>query len=118
MRVGLLWLLPVLAQAGTVTVTPNNESVVVGGTRQMTATVSGLMSSSVTWSATVGSINATGMYTAPPAVPNPASVTITATSTVDPTAAGSAVLTIKAVAPVISSVNPSSFPLGSFALVV
>jgi len=58
------------------------------------------------------------MYTAPPAVPNPASVTVTATSTVDATVTGSAILTIKSAAPMITTVTPSSFPLGSFALSV
>src|SRR5260370_15577343 len=88
--------LPVLAAgAGTITVTPNNESVVVNGTRQMTAAVSGLMNNSVTWTVNGGSIDANGLYTAPPTVPNPASVTVTATSMADPTVSGSAVLNIK-----------------------
>ena len=40
---------PLAHAAGTITVTPVNESVVVGGTRQFTATVSGLANPAVIW---------------------------------------------------------------------
>ncbi len=53
--------------------------------QQFTATVSGGNSQAVTWAVTGGGANGTidsdGVYTAPAAVPNPASVTVTATST-------------------------------------
>jgi subtilase family serine protease len=58
-------------------------------TQQFTATVANSTNQSVTWAvagvtggnATVGTISATGLYTAPVALPSPTSETITATST-------------------------------------
>ena len=54
--------------------------------QQFTATVTNTTDTAVTWqvngvtggNATVGTINSSGLYTAPAVIPNPASVTITA----------------------------------------
>lgn len=112
--------LPVFAQ--TITVTPNNESVVVSGTKQFTATVSGLSSSSVTWSVSggpaYGSISASGLYTAPPTVPSPSKFTVTATSTVNPSITGSASMDIRSVGPTLTSLSAYSFPAGSFSVTI
>lgn len=107
-----------IAAAASVTVTPNNESVVVGGTRQMTATVAGLSSPVVNWLASAGSIDANGLYTAPAAVPSPSTVTITAVSAVDGTVSGTASLFVKEKAPVVTSLSPTSVPAGTFTLYV
>lgn len=74
----------------TVNVTPNASPVSVGVTltQQFTATVSGTSNQAVTWSiagsnctgTVCGSISPTGLYTAPAAVPTPATVSIVATS--------------------------------------
>ncbi len=109
--------------AQSITVTPNNESVVVNGMRQMTAMVSGLASSAVTWSvvggAGNGSVDAMGMFMAPPMVPNPVNVTVTATSSMNPAISGSAVLNIRSAGPVLSSLSAYSFPTGtSFAITI
>ena len=67
--------------------------------QQFTATVNASTNQSVTWAATGGSANgaidATGLYTAPAVVPNPATVTVTATSAAA-TAPGSAYVTVAA----------------------
>jgi hypothetical protein len=63
-------------------------------TQQFTANVTGTSNTAVTWAVTGGAANgtvdSTGLYTAPPLpVPNPATVTITATSSADSTKSGS-----------------------------
>jgi hypothetical protein len=67
--------------------------------QQFTATVNASTNQSVTWAVTGGSANgaidATGLYTAPAVVPNPATVTVTATSAAA-TAPGSAYVTVAA----------------------
>jgi hypothetical protein len=65
--------------------------------QQFTATVSGSTSQSVTWSVTGGKVNGTvdptGLYTAPEVVPNPPTATITATAA-SATVPGSAFVTL------------------------
>jgi len=88
----------------TVTVSPTTAQVPGGATQQFTATVTGPTNTSVTWSAggvvggnsTVGTISTTGLYTAPNTVPNPAQVTITATSAADGLTSASATVTVVA----------------------
>jgi hypothetical protein len=67
--------------------------------RQFTATVNNSTNEDVTWAVTGGSANGTvdgtGLYTAPAVVPNPAAVTVTATSAVA-TSPGSARVTVEA----------------------
>ena len=92
----------------TVAASPASASLVAGsGTQIFTATLANASNTSVTWhvdgvtggNATVGTISASGAYTAPAAVPSPALVTVTATSVEDPTKSGSAQVTITAPAP-------------------
>jgi serine protease len=97
----------------TVAVSPTSASVEAnGGTRPFTATVGNTLNSTVTWqvngveggNATVGTISAGGVYTAPAAVPSPATVTVTAVSAADTTKSASAQVTV---APVITvAVSP------------
>lgn len=61
--------------APPITVSPASISLLIGTTQQFTASGQ----SNVTWSASVGSISATGLYTAPAAMPVSPTVTITAT---------------------------------------
>ena len=109
----------------TVTLSPASASVPAGGVAEFTATVSGNPDQSVTWwvngvaggNATLGWISAIGTYQAPAAVPSPATVTIRARSVADPTAVGSAAVTI-AGPPSISAVSPSALHVGAFVLTV
>jgi hypothetical protein len=57
-------------------VSPRTASVALGGTQQFTATVS----SGVTWSASEGTISATGLFTAPTTMPASPTVVIKATT--------------------------------------
>ncbi|MGA3092600.1 MAG: putative Ig domain-containing protein, partial [Terriglobales bacterium] len=84
-----------IAGAGTVrvTVSPAGTTLFSGETQQFTATVSGTSDTAVTWSATAGSINATGLYVAP-AVTSETTAVITATSQADSTKSASSTVTI------------------------
>jgi hypothetical protein len=87
-----------------VTVTPASTSVVTGATQQFNASVVGTSNTAVTWnvqgagcSATAcGTITGAGLYTAPSAIPSPASITVTATSAADPSKTSSSLVTIVA----------------------
>ena len=81
----------------TVTVAPQSPTAVVNQTVAFQATVTGTTNTAVTWevngvtsgNSTVGSINASGAYTAPATVPNPSTVMVTAVSQADTTKSGS-----------------------------
>ena len=93
------------ATAVSVTIAPLSAAVATGGTQQFSATVQNTSNTAVTWqvngvtggSATVGTISSSGLYTAPGAVPNPATLTVTAVSQADPTKSASALVTVTAV---------------------
>jgi len=80
----------------SVTVSPQNAQVVINSQQQFVATVTGTSNTSVTWSLSAsscpnscGTINSSGLYTAPAAVPASA-ITVIATSQADGKTAGSA----------------------------
>lgn len=76
----------------SVTVSPTTAT----GSTTFTATVIGnnLPSQSVTWTVTAGSINSGGLFTAPAATSSVQNITVTATSSVDPSKSGTASVTI------------------------
>ena len=84
-----------------VSVTPPAPTVPAGATQQFAATVNGTNnpSQSVTWAASLGSISATGLLTAPPLTNAAQSLTVTATSVFDPTQSGTATVTVPAATP-------------------
>jgi len=93
----------------SVTVAPSTASVQVSTTKQFTATVANSTNTAVTWTASAGSISATGLYTAPASVPSPATVTIQAVSQADTSAKGTASVTITGPPPPVTvTVSPSS----------
>lgn len=80
-----------------VTVSPLIAQVAPNGTQLYTASVTGTSNTAVTWSvanSTMGSIDASGLYTAPTTAPVPSNVTITATSVADTTKAGTGIADI------------------------
>ncbi|MBV8673798.1 MAG: hypothetical protein JOZ33_10220, partial [Acidobacteriaceae bacterium] len=97
-----------------VTVSPATATVPIGGKQQFTATVANTSNTAVIWSLSgsgcsgtgCGTITTGGLYTAPASVPNPAQVTVKATSVADPTKSGSAVVTVAL--PVSVSISPKS----------
>jgi len=109
----------------TVRVSSSGSSVLLGNSQQFTATVTGTSDTAVTWSvngtsggnSTVGTISSTGLYISPRALPNPATVTIQATSQASGSASGNLVLTItsdiKASVTTIPPGMSSAFPGGT-----
>ncbi len=99
----------------SVTISPSNPTVAGGGNQTFTALVEGTgsFSQSVTWSATAGSINSGGVFTAPAATNNVQTITITATSNTDNTKSGTTVATVAAIPVTVSSVtvSPSSITM-------
>ncbi len=95
--------------AVTVTVSPASAQLFLNGTQQLTATVVGNANTAVTWSASAGTITPAGLYTAPGAMPNPASATITAASVAAPAALGKAFITIKLAPPAMPNLSHARF---------
>jgi hypothetical protein len=83
-------------------VTPANVSATAGATQRFAASVTGTSNTAVNWTVSgagcsgtaCGTINSSGLYTAPFAVPSPDRVTATATSVADSTKSASANVTI------------------------
>lgn len=100
-----------------VAVAPTAATVTAGKQQQFTATVSNTTNTAVTWTiagsgcsgASCGSITAGGLYTAPSSVPNPAQVSVTATSVADTSKSATATVTI--VPPVAISIAPKTAQL-------
>jgi hypothetical protein len=86
------------AAATSVSVSPGTASLGASATQQFTATVTGPTNTAVTWSLNpaVGSISASGLYTAPGSISSTSTVKVTATSVADPTKSASASVTLTA----------------------
>jgi aryl-phospho-beta-D-glucosidase BglC (GH1 family) len=110
-----------------VTLTPANVSVSAGATQQFAASVTGTSNTAVTWTVSgtgcsgtaCGTISSSALYTAPTAVPSPATVAVTATSVADKTKSASATVTIAAnvvgAPPIGVNVSEAEYSWGSFA---
>lgn len=85
------------------------STVAVKGTTQCTAKVSGTgdYSSAVSWSASAGTVNTSGVFTAPASVGN---VTLIATSTQDPVISGRTAVNVQASSSTIASVSAACNP--------
>lgn len=110
-----------------VAVSPGQAEVRAGDTLQFTAQVTGqVQSTQVTWSvngiaggnATTGTISDQGLYTAPAALPNPASVQVSATSAADTTLSGTADVTLQNPVPAVQNAQPDPVTVGAFTLTV
>lgn len=75
-------------------VSPASVTLSSSQTQQFTARVSGTSNTAVTWSATAGSVNSNGLYTAP-AVKVQTSVVVTATSNADSSVSSGAAVTVE-----------------------
>ncbi len=98
-----------------VSISPVNLQISTGSTQQFVSGVTGTSDPSVGWtvngilggSSVVGTIDSTGFYTAPSVVPNPAFVTVTATSAVQTSSSSSATVTISSPSSTVN-VSPGS----------
>lgn len=100
-----------------ITLTPINAPVTTSSTQQFTATVTNASNTAVTYqvnnvtggSPTTGTINTSGLYTAPPTVPNPNTVEIEAISQQDTSKKATASVTITLPPPTTHiDISPSS----------
>ena len=114
-------------QAGvTVTVDPTSVTIPVSGVKQITAKVTGSANTTVSWTvsgiaggnSTVGTINSTGLYSAPASPPKGYSVTVKAVSNADPSAAAKCKVTVSNQVPYVTGVAPNPLPPGPFTLTV
>jgi YD repeat-containing protein len=103
---------------GTLSITPAGDIVLVGASRQFTATDGGNVDTAFVWSvngvtsgtATVGTVTGSGLYTAPSSVPGAGAVTLTARVGEGPAAATTSaqILVIGTPLPVVTPARPVS----------
>lgn len=84
-------LIPALVGQLSVNINPSSASVQIGQQQQFTATVTGSSNTSVTWSASGGTVTSSGLYTAPLTTGN---YFVTATSVADTTKSAKANVTV------------------------
>lgn len=90
----------------TISASPLSATLASGATQQFVATVGNTSNAGVTWSATSGTINTAGLFTAPK-VTSQTSVKVTAVSLADTSKSAFATLTVNAPPPVLA-VTPTS----------
>jgi TonB family protein len=88
-----------LLGTSVVTVLPVSARVAVGSQQQFHATIEGAEDSTVTWSvgcekSDCGSVSPDGLYTAPARIPNPPTISVSATLKATPTESASSTVTI------------------------
>lgn len=96
-----------------VAVSPKSAGALTCSTVKLSAKVTGGSTGKVSWSvdpAGTGSIDASGLYTTPTAMPDPATVTVTATSQEDTKISGSSTLTLADAIPSTPAAIPGSAP--------
>jgi hypothetical protein len=102
----------------SVSVSPTTASVQVSQSQQFSANVSGTPNTAVTWSvngiaggnSAVGTVDSSGFYTAPSAVPA-SSIIVTADSVAQPSASANAAVTVMPPTAVTVTISPSSASL-------
>ena len=102
-----------------VTIAPITATIAPGATQQFTATVHNTTNTAVTWEvngvaggdAAHGTINSSGLYTAPGAIPTPPAITVTAVSVADTAQSGAA--SISVVAPIAVTPTTASVTAGA-----
>jgi hypothetical protein len=99
----------------TVSVSPQSATVVASATQQFSATVANATNKAVSWSATTGTVNSSGLFTAS-AVTVSTAATVTATSAADPTKSAKASVTLQPRAAIVVSISPASATLPSAAV--
>ena len=98
----------VLFPTVSVNVAPSAASPGPSQTQKFTATVANALSTGVSWTISpsgAGSIDRTGLYTAPGSFPSQQVVTVTAASWADPTQSGSATITLQAASQMTINAN-------------
>ncbi len=112
--------------SSAVAIIPATADVRAGDTLQFTAKVSGTMFQSVVGSvngtvggnATMGKISASGVYTAPAALPSPNSVSVEATSSSDKSLSGKSQITLENPVPTVTAISPTTVAVGNFSITI
>jgi uncharacterized protein (DUF1800 family) len=116
-----------ITKTGTVvSVNPPTASVRASLSQQFTATVTQNANTAVTWavngvpggSFALGFVTSNGVFTAPPVVPNPNNIQVTAISVADNTATGNSAVTLENPLAVLSEVDPVSVSIGNATIIV
>lgn len=110
----------------TVTLTPNNSTIRCGATLTLTARVTNTTNQLIAWqvngvaggNAQVGTVSATGVYTAPAVLPSSPAVTITAASQQDANAKASVTVNLQNAIPVLMAVSPNPIPAAATTITV
>jgi hypothetical protein len=90
---------------------PTNVTLLSNQKHQFTATVSGTSNTGVTWSATAGAVDASGLYTAL-AVTTQTNVIVTATSTANSSKSASATITVNPLSTQTLAITTTTLPQG------
>jgi hypothetical protein len=93
----------------SVSITPQNAAITSGASQSFVASVSGTSNTGVTWATTAGSVSGTGVLTAP-SVTATTSLTVTATSVVDPSKKASASVSVSPQTSAAPSISTSAVP--------
>jgi hypothetical protein len=93
-------------------VSPAITTVSSNSNQQFTATIGGTSNTAVSWSATAGSVDATGLYTAP-SVSSQTNATITATSGADSTKSANASVTVNPLNNQTLQITTGNLPQGA-----
>jgi len=112
------------AAAPVVTVSPGYTNLGVNQTLQYTATVTGLTNPAVKWevngviggNAKIGTISATGLYTAPAVVPTVSTLVEALAS--DGKTLGVQYVNVEPAGPVISAITPNPIPTGNYNITI
>lgn len=106
-----------------ITLSPSSTTLPAGGALQFTAKVVSPTSTILSWyvnnilggNATVGTVSASGYYSAPATIPSPATVTVKAVSSAETSPYGSAIVTIAAPVSGVVTLAPTNIatPVGS-----
>ncbi|HXN27790.1 MAG TPA: DUF1800 family protein [Candidatus Acidoferrales bacterium] len=107
----------------TLTLSPAQASVRVGSAQPFAPSLTG---KSWTWSvngiaggnATLGTVDASGNYSAPAVLPTPNTITVTAAETAKPSQTASSAVTLLNPIPVVTGISPSQVNVGTFTLTI
>ena len=94
-----------VSQPVSISVSPSTASLQTGGQQQFTAYVSGTSNTTVTWSASGGTVTTSGLYVAPSAA---GTYTVTAVSAADSTKSASATVNVSAPQAISVSISPTT----------
>jgi uncharacterized protein (TIGR03437 family) len=106
------------SQTVQVSVSPSSATISAGQTQQLTASVTGSGNTAVTWgiSPSVGTINSSGLYTAPASISATQTVIATATTVADTSQSANAAITLQATAttPTVSFLKTDTTTQGTW----